>query len=152
MPRNQRQYCFKKARDYLIKLFSSKRFDDLIAKTKKEFTRKNDLQKKKLNFEDSEESSNEDDSSLDIRAELNVYKKDKSSSDVLEYWRFNRNKFPILSSVASILLEVPATSVPSERFFSHAGYMLWDRRNRLSKINFERIMFLYENKELFNEK
>lgn len=128
----------------MLDQFKSKRFDELIAEVKKEANKKNDFLKKKLNFDDSI-SSNEDDESVDIKTEFNEFRKDRSNSDVLDYWSYNKSQFPILSSLASIILAAPATSVPSERFFSHAGYQLWDRRNRLSKLRFEKMMFIYEN-------
>ena len=42
-------------------------------------------------------------------------------------------------------MAIPATSVPSERLFSHAGYNVWDRRNRISDQNVEKMMMIYEN-------
>ncbi|RNA24201.1 zinc finger BED domain-containing 1-like [Brachionus plicatilis] len=70
------------------------------------------------------------------------------NEDAIAFWKNNIYEYPILSILASVILAAPATSVPSKRLFSHAGYQLWDRRKRLSKANFEKIMFLYENKDL----
>ncbi|RNA20503.1 hypothetical protein BpHYR1_029535 [Brachionus plicatilis] len=72
-----------------------------------------------------------------------IFKKSSMNTGKIE--RFNKSQFPILSSLASVVLAIPATSVPSERFFSHAGYQLWDRRYRMSKKNFEKIIIYLNN-------
>ncbi|RNA02635.1 zinc finger BED domain-containing 1-like [Brachionus plicatilis] len=107
---------FEFAKNFLIDLFKSKRFNELIASSRKEGIIKSHSLKKKLNFEDSENSSDEDEESIDIKKEHSEYMKDRSNIDVLDYWRFNKFQFPILSSLASVVLAIPATSV---RDYSH---------------------------------
>ena len=49
---------------------------------------------------------------------------EKEKTDVLTWWRNNRKLFPKLFKLVKVYLHIPATSVPSERIFSLAGYML----------------------------
>ena len=42
-------------------------------------------------------------------------------SDILEYWKTNRKKFPLRSKLARKFLCIPASSATSERVFSKAG-------------------------------
>ena len=46
--------------------------------------------------------------------------------NLLEYWKTNKNDFPILSRMALGYLAVPATSCPSERAFSAGGHVMSD--------------------------
>lgn len=144
-----RSECLKKAKSYLMDLFKSKKFDQIISKTKEEQVNKINCLKKKLSFDSDSDTDNEDcEESLNIRKEIKNYLADEHNEDILVYWKEKKHEFPILSSLACAILATPATSVSSERFFSHAGYQLWDRRNRLSITNFEKIMFIYENRNL----
>jgi hypothetical protein len=54
--------------------------------------------------------------------------------------------------MAKILIGIPATSVPSECQFSHAGYAIWDRRNKLSPERVDKMMFLYDNRPQIQSK
>lgn len=55
----------------------------------------------------------------------------------LEFWKLNSVRFPMLSSIASVVFTPPATSVPSERIFSPAGWLRETRRSRLTPENAE---------------
>ncbi|RNA17393.1 hypothetical protein BpHYR1_000505 [Brachionus plicatilis] len=65
------------AKNFLIDLLKSKRFKELIARARKEGIIKSHSLKKKLNFEDSENSSDEDEESIDIKKKLREDKKDR---------------------------------------------------------------------------
>jgi hypothetical protein len=53
--------------------------------------------------------------------------------NIFEWWKNNKEKFPLLAEGAKILLCVPATSVSSERTFSIAGLLYANTlRNRLN--------------------
>ncbi|CAF1148391.1 unnamed protein product [Brachionus calyciflorus] len=147
-PSYRRTDYLKVAKGFLIDLFKTKRYDEQITKISKVKKNKEDILRKKLSFESESESDEEDVDVFDIKSELKNYLADPSNDDALIYWEKKQYQFPILSTLASVILAAPATSVPSERLFSHAGYQLWDRRNRLSKSNFEKIMFIYENFDL----
>lgn len=81
-----------------------------------------------------------------LRSELSRYKADILIESPIKYWSHNTTRFPILSTVAKVLLCIPATSVPSECLFSHAGHAIWDRRNRLTPRKIDKMMFLYDNR------
>ena len=71
----------------------------------------------------------------------------QEKKNVLLFWKTRNTTFPILRTLAQMLLASVATSVPSETLFSASGYQLWDRRNRLSPENIEVITFIYRNEE-----
>ncbi|RNA17627.1 hypothetical protein BpHYR1_015414 [Brachionus plicatilis] len=48
------------------------------------------------------------------------YLNNDKSECAIAFWKNNIYEYPILSILASIILAAPATSVPSERLFSHA--------------------------------
>lgn len=60
----------------------------------------------------------------------------------LQWWRLNRHKYPILAILARRYLAIPATSAPSERFFSIGALVLSKLRNRMHMDTFEFIMCL----------
>ena len=81
-----------------------------------------------------------------LNDEIAEYRSDKNfdplSTDCLEFWRLHHEKYPILSQIARRLLCYQATSVPSERLFSAAGYMVWDRRASLHPEKVNKIMVI----------
>ena len=44
------------------------------------------------------------------------------------------------------MLCTPATSVPSERFFSEAGYISRAKRSRILPVNLDKYLFIKRNK------
>ena len=87
---------------------------------------------------------------VDVRvdAEIAQYKSEPSLGlkfpDVLQWWVGNRVKYPILSNVMLRYMNIPATSVPSERVFSTAGEV-FDGREALTPDNANMLIFLYHN-------
>lgn len=69
----------------------------------------------------------------------------KRTCDPLEWWNQRRVVYPRLYSFVLKRLCIPATSVPCERIFSKAGYVLTERRNRLTSSHLSMIMFLNHN-------
>uniref|UniRef100_A0A915HJN6 HAT C-terminal dimerisation domain-containing protein n=1 Tax=Romanomermis culicivorax TaxID=13658 RepID=A0A915HJN6_ROMCU len=60
---------------------------------------------------------------IDKMKELEAYKsmKKPSSDDCeLQWWKTNKNTFPLLSKVAKLFLSPPSTSIASERLISNA--------------------------------
>ena len=67
--------------------------------------------------------------------ELEIYLGEPLSEQnecVLDWWKFNSNRFTNLSRMAKDFLSCPATSVPSECVFSTSGRVLNDYRSNLN--------------------
>lgn len=69
----------------------------------------------------------------------------------LEYWAINKDKYIILSILVRKYLQIPATSAPSERFFSLGALIINKLRNRLTKETFEKISLLKSWGFIFNK-
>ena len=55
----------------------------------------------------------------------------KDNFDILEWWKANCPKFPILAKMARDVLVVPATTVASESAFSVGGRVIDETRAKL---------------------
>lgn len=66
-------------------------------------------------------------------------------ADPLSWWKREQHSFPILAQLARKYLCVCGTSVPSERLFSQAGYIVNDLRTHLSPENVNMLVFLAKN-------
>jgi hypothetical protein len=66
------------------------------------------------------------------------------------WWKHNKNRFPVLSELATKYLCAPATSTPSERLFSQAGNTMTSKRTKLNPLLFEKIVFLKKNIDNFD--
>lgn len=62
--------------------------------------------------------------------------------NILTYWKSVETTFPSLSKMALKQLSVIATTVPSERLFSRAGFIKSDRRNKLTGMHLNMLLFL----------
>ena len=71
--------------------------------------------------------------------ELNVSLEDKEF-DLLNWWKVNSHRFPVVSKMAKKFLTVPATSVSSESTFSTGGRTLDDYRSSLSPSTVEALI------------
>ena len=92
---------------------------------------------------------NENDES--IQAEVELYLNEKvvrRAVDPLVWWNANASRFPRLAAQAKRYLCIPATSVPSERVFSFAGYLVDKRRCSLSSTSIDALIFLHCNAHL----
>ena len=63
----------------------------------------------------------------------------------LQWWKDNQKRLPLLVKCARKYLCIPATSVPSERAFSLAGYIVNQGRACLLPENVNILVFLAEN-------
>ena len=66
-------------------------------------------------------------------------------TDVLDWWRQKEQFFPLLSQLARKYLCVPASSVPAERIFSTAGYLINNKRACLRAEHVDMLIFLNKN-------
>jgi hypothetical protein len=90
-----------------------------------------------------------------VRAELVLYKREPAImlqreegiyNNPLEWWKVKKHQYPLLSKVAIKLLAIPATSAPSERVFSSAGFTIANDRSRLDPDKANVLVFLHENR------
>ncbi|XP_045770021.1 zinc finger BED domain-containing protein 4-like [Maniola jurtina] len=65
--------------------------------------------------------------------------------DVLQYWKDRKTSMPSLYTLARSILNIPATSTPSERVFSTAGLVITAKRSRLNPLRLNRIIFVHDN-------
>ena len=75
--------------------------------------------------------------------------------NVLNWWFNQKKKLPLLSQIAKRLLCIQATSTPSERLFSAAGFTVWYRHNALSPLKIDKMMVLHhyeKNLKKMNQK
>ena len=86
-----------------------------------------------------------------IQSELNLYqstrltREQKINTDLLVWWKDHKSQFPCLFQAAKALLHTLATSVPSERIFSEAGYIARARRSKILPVNLNRYIFIKRN-------
>ncbi|XP_075164152.1 uncharacterized protein LOC142236760 [Haematobia irritans] len=57
-------------------------------------------------------------------------------------WEVIQNEYPYVWKIAKNILPIVATSVPSERLFSHAGIIANQLRNRISPQHLNQLVFL----------
>ena len=70
---------------------------------------------------------------------------------ILDFWRVNAGKYPMLARLARQILAFPASSASSERVFSSAGNICIVRRTNLSVSKMEQLVFMKVNSKLLDE-
>lgn len=70
------------------------------------------------------------------------------TTGITHFWRERACQFPWLSTLASKLLCIPATSTPSERVFSVAGLTISAKRSTLNPSNVDKTIFVHDNYDL----
>lgn len=67
--------------------------------------------------------------------------------DVLQWWEFNKLKYPLLYKLSCKILATPASSAASERIFSSARHLLSEKRCLIGSnpASVGKIMFLHSN-------
>ena len=65
----------------------------------------------------------------------------------LDYWKKEKDTFPVLSSLACKYLCIPASSAPVERLFSIAGKVFRPERCRISDERFQQLMMIRCNQQ-----
>jgi len=97
--------------------------------------------------DDDDGSEGDQDEGPTAERELNDFVRDKSkaSSGPLSWWKDNAPRYPKLAAVAKMILSIPATSTPSERIFSKAGFIVNKNRSCLLPKNVDTLVFLAHN-------
>ena len=67
------------------------------------------------------------------------------SLDILEYWRGQETRLPLLVSLAKDTLAIQMTSASSERVFSDGGHVVTKQRTLLNPENAEMLIFIHDN-------
>lgn len=99
---------------------------------------------------DDEEDTDED-QERGGKEEIKDYLQDRTKVETgpLAWWRKNEERYPKLARVAKHLLSIPATSTPSERIFSKAGFIVSKTRSSLLPKNVDKLIFLAHNLKRF---
>ena len=77
---------------------------------------------------------------------------EKDKLNILDWWKKNGSIYPCLYEAVKCTLSIPATSVPAERIFSLAGFLVTKRRARLMSDKVNKLIFLNRNREFIPEK
>ena len=72
----------------------------------------------------------------------------EKTMDILDFWRINEGKHPMLARLARQVLAIPASSGTSERVFLNAGNICTVRRTNLSISKMEQLVFMKETSKL----
>jgi len=86
-----------------------------------------------------------------IENEISFYKDEEITlicKNPLEWWKAKEKKYPKLSVLAKKFLSIQPTEVPCERIFSDVGNIITEKRSRLDSSNAEKIVFLFENRNI----
>ncbi|KAK0135825.1 Zinc finger BED domain-containing protein 1 [Merluccius polli] len=96
---------------------------------------------------DDEEEEEEEHDGDSAKKEMEQYLRDTkvAQSGPLAWWKQNGDRYPKLAFAAKHCLCVPATSTPSERIFSKAGYIVNKTRSSLLPENVDKLIFLAHN-------
>ena len=67
------------------------------------------------------------------------------SLDILEFWKGQESRLPLLASLAKDTLAIQVTSASSERVFSEGGNVVSKKRTLLNPENAEMLVFIHDN-------
>ena len=74
-------------------------------------------------------------------------KKEQKANVKLISWSQDWNlEYPFLFKAVKAMLCTPATSVPSERIFSEAGYISHAKRSKILPVNLDKYLFIKRNR------
>ena len=71
--------------------------------------------------------------------------------DILDIWRINAGKCPMLARLARQIPAIPVSSATSEREFSSEGNICTARRTNLIVSKMEQLVFMKENSKLLDK-
>lgn len=73
----------------------------------------------------------------------------KFDLNAFEWWKTRRTKYPRIAELAIKYLNIPATSVASERCFSTAGNIVTSKRSRLLPENVNTLVFCISKQSIY---
>ena len=79
-------------------------------------------------------------------------KEQKANLKLISWWQERKAEYPYLFKAVKSMLCTPATSVPSERIFSEAGYISHAKRSKILPVNLDKYLFIKRNKIYLPEK
>ena len=82
---------------------------------------------------------------------IKMTKTQKETLHVISWWKERKCEYPYLFKAVRSMLCTPATSVPSERIFSEAGYIARAKRSSISPVNLHKNLFIKRNKKYLPE-
>ena len=82
------------------------------------------------------------DNEFNLYRSIKITSEQKKTTNLITWWKQRKGQFPCLFQAVKGLLSTPATSVPSERFFSEAGYIARARRSRIIPQNLNKFLFI----------
>ena len=72
--------------------------------------------------------------------------------NILQWWKDNGSNYPSLYLAVKSTLSIPATSVPAERIFSLAGFIVNKRRAQLKADKVNKLIYVNRNRAFIPEK
>ena len=82
------------------------------------------------------------DNEFNLYRSIKITSEQKKTTNLITWWKQRKGQFPCLFQAVKGLLSTPATSVPSERIFSEAGYIARARRSRIIPQNLNKFLFI----------
>ncbi|KAK3929378.1 Putative AC9 transposase [Frankliniella fusca] len=92
----------------------------------------------------------EEEDERSVEDELDRYLREPigNDSDIRDWWKQRRERFPRLYRLALQLLVIPATSASAEREFSEAGHVFRQKRLTLNPNTASDILLVHSNSDL----
>ena len=77
---------------------------------------------------------------------------DEGADGILDCWREYQKLFSLISSIASVILAIPASNTLVERLFSSCKSTIIDKRTRVGSEKLNNMMFLQKSMNILKEK
>jgi len=90
-------------------------------------------------FRNQKRASNTQKSELDAYLE-DEHVRDDENFEILSWWKTNKDKYPVLSTMARDFLAIPLSTVSSESAFSLSGRILSDNRSSMTPETLEALV------------
>ena len=82
---------------------------------------------------------------VEVQLAMSTDGRPESMDDVLQFYRCNGRKFPMVTLLSQIVLAIPSSQIDNERDFSLAGNIGRSRRSSITVDNLGTIMFINKN-------